>query len=424
MNPDPSHPDRSHPDRRAFLRSLAALPFAARALARVPTPLRRPRALILVWLDGGMSHIDTFDCKPDATTAIRGDLGSQRCAQDGVFVSAHLPQLAARLDLCALLRSVSHGEGNHDRGSHLWLTGNRPSPVLVHPALGAVHGQDDDAVLPPYVAIPAAVDYAGAGFLPARRGPFAVGGDPGRPDFAVPNLVPAAARERALALRDAIDELDGAPRSAAERERDRFAAMAARLCTDAAARRWFDLGAEPAELRERYGRNRLGQSCLLARRLVEGGVRTVLVTDSTWDHHTQIKTALTYGFPPKLTALDGALAALLDDLRQTGLEESVLVCVASEFGRTPRLNPQGGRDHWPRAQSALLFGAGIRPGVVGRTDARGEEPVERPIAPADVFATLCAALGVDRDCVLHTADGRPVRLVPDDAEPVREVLEP
>ena len=418
-------------DRRSFLSrlaalSLAGLPFAARALAaaRPLLPRRRARSLILVWLDGGMSHVDSFDCKPEASPEVRGDLAARRTAVDGAFVSAHLPLLAERLDRCALLRSVSHGEGNHDRGSHLWLTGHRPSAVLVHPAFGAVSGQDDDAVLPPYVAIPSAVDYAGAGFLPAVRAPFAVGGDPGQPGFAVPNLAPAAARARALELRDAVDALDGEPRGRAEAERDRFAARSRRLSEDREARAWFDLLQEPAERREQYGRNRLGQSCLLARRLVEGGVRTVLVTDSTWDHHTQIKTALTYGFPPKLTALDGALAALLDDLRQTGLEESVLVCVASEFGRTPRLNPQGGRDHWPRAQSALLFGAGIRPGVVGRTDARGEEPVERPIAPADVFATLCAALGVDRDCVQHTADGRPVRLVPDDAEPVREVLEP
>ena len=408
-------------DRRSFLGQLAALPFAARGFAIAPTP-RRPRSLILVWLDGGMSHLDTFDCKPEASPEIRGDLSSRRTALDGVFVSEHLPRLAARFDRCALLRSVSHGEGNHDRGSHLWLTGHRPSAVLVHPALGAVHGHDEGAVLPPYVAIPGPVDYAGAGFLPGPRGPFAVGGDPGQPGFTVRNLVPAASRSRAHELREAVDALDAGPRGKHEAERDRFVLMAKKLSGDPEARAWFDLAAEPAERREEYGRNKLGQSCLLAARLAQGGVRTVIVTDTGWDHHQQIKTAMTYGFPPKLTALDGALSALLDDLRRRELDDSVLVCVASEFGRTPRLNPSGGRDHWPRAQSVLLFGAGIRPGVVGSTDARGEDRAERPIAPEDVFATLGAALGIDKDLVLHTADGRPVRFVAEGALPVHEVL--
>ncbi len=409
-------------DRRSFLAGLGALPFAARALANAP--VRRPRSLILIWLDGGMSHLDTFDGKPEASAEVRGDLGALRSAVDGVFISEHLPELARRLDRCALLRSVTHGEGNHDRGSHLLLTGHRPSPVLVHPALGAVFGHEEGAVLPPYVAIPQGVEYAGAGFLPAVRGPFAVGGDPGHADFAVHDLQadPRHAIVRAQELRAAVDALDGAPRGSREAERDHFVAMAARLSGDPSARRWFDLGAEPAELRQRYGRHRLGQSCLLARRLVQGGVRTVLVTDTGWDHHQQIKTALTYGFPPKLRALDEALSALFDDLREQQLDDSVLVCLASEFGRTPRLNPLGGRDHWPRAQSVLLYGAGIRPAVVGTTDARGEEPAERPIAPVEVFATLVAALGIDQELVLRTGDGRPVRLVADEAEPVHEVL--
>ncbi|HEX6812691.1 MAG TPA: DUF1501 domain-containing protein [Planctomycetota bacterium] len=413
-------------NRRNFLGTLAALPFAMQAFAMGALPIgprRRPRALITIWLDGGMSHLDTFDCKPEAPPEIRGDLGSMRAAVDGVFVSAHLPKLAARLDRCALLRSVTHGEGNHDRGSHLLLTGHRPSPVLVHPALGAVLGHDDGSVLPPYVAIPRGADYAGAGFLPGSRGPFAVGGDPGRADFAVRDLAPEPGQqhERAHELRAAVDALDGAARGAPEAQRDHFVAMAKRLSEDAEARRCFDLAAEPAEVRQRYGRHRLGQSCLLARRLVAGGVRTVFVGDTGWDHHTQIKTALTYGFPPKLQALDEALSALLDDLREQQLDD-VLVCLCSEFGRTPRLNPLGGRDHWPRAQSVLLYGAGIRPAVVGTTDARGEEPSERPIAPADVVATLALALGIERELVLRTADGRPVRLVPEEAEPVAEVL--
>jgi Protein of unknown function (DUF1501) len=410
-------------DRRTFLRGLGSLPLALPAFAPFQAHRRR-RALILVWLDGGMSHLDTFDGKPEAGSEVRGDLPTMRAAVDGVFVSAHLPEVARRLDRCALLRSITHGEGNHDRGSHLLLTGHRPSRVLVQPALGAVFGHDEATTLPAYVAIPAAVDYAGAGFLPKTRAPFVTGGDPGRADFVVHDLADDGRRARAHALRAHLDALDREGLTAGNLDRDRFLARAEALSADPAARSWFDLAAESPERRERFGRHRLGQSCLLARRLVEGGVRTVLVTDPGWDHHQRIDTALTYGFPPKLRALDQALSALLDDLRDRELQDDVLVAVASEFGRTPRLNPAGGRDHWPRAQSVLLFGAGIRPAVVGRTDARGEEPVERPLAPEDVFATLVAALGIDVDTVLTTPDGRPVRVVAPGALPIAEVLRP
>lgn len=408
-------------DRRSFLRGLGCLPavLPAWSMARAP---RRDCALIMIWLDGGMSHLDTFDCKPEAPIEVRGDLPTMRAAVDGVFVSGHLPRLAERLPRCALVRSLSHGEGNHDRGSHLLLTGHRPSPVLVHPALGAVFGNDDGVAMPSYVAIPRTVEHAGAGFLAAQRGPFVTGGDPGRQDFVVRDLVEVPSRRRVSLLRQRLDALDRHASGAAEAERDRFVQRADRLSQDPEARLWFDLSAEPAALRQRYGRHRLGQSCLLARRLVQGGVRTVLVTDTDWDHHQRIATAMTYGFPPKLAALDESLSALLDDLREQQLDDRVLVCVASEFGRTPRLNPSGGRDHWPRAHSVLLYGAGIRPGVVGATDARGEEPSERPVSPEDLFATLVSALGLDLDLVLPTADGRPVRLVAPDAAPIAEVL--
>lgn len=412
-------------DRRKFLQGLAALPFAARGLSQAQrlTLTRRQRSLLLIWLDGGLSHIDSFDSKPEASRDIRGDLGSRKSVVDGVFVSEHLPELAKRLDRCALLRSVTHGEGNHDRGSHLFLTGHRPSPVLVHPALGAVLGHDAGSVLPPYIAIPEAGPYSGAGFLSSVRSPFSIGGDPGKPDFAVRHLTAGMPGDvRRHQLRAALDALDGSPRGDVERQRDHYVELARSLSDDKAARQWFELSAEPAELRARYGRHRLGQSCLLARRLLQGGTRTVLVHDRGWDHHQQIKTALTYGFPPKLQALDQALSALLDDLRQQQLEDDVVVCLASEFGRTPRLNPLGGRDHWPRAQSVLLFGGGIEPGVVGRTDARGEEPSERPIAPGEVFATLVAALGIDAELVLRTPDGRPVRLLAEGVAPIREIL--
>jgi uncharacterized protein (DUF1501 family) len=406
--------------RRDLLSSLAALALAPR------TPARAAPRLILIWLDGGASHLDTFDAKPEAGVHIRGDLrwvrASRDSARDDVFFHAELAQLAQRLRRCALVRSLTHGEGNHDRGTHLGLTGKRPSPVLVHPALPAVLAHASPrGDLPAFVCIPDAPQFAGAGFLPAVCGPFEVGGDPGRADFVVRDLTPRDDNTAALAVMTQLDRLAGPPRTAAEASRDEIVAQALRMSQVPAIAEAFDLRREPADVRARFGAHRLGQSCLLARRLVRAGTRAVLVRDAGWDHHVQIARALTYGFPPKLRALDQAVSALLDDL--DGGDGDVLVCVATEFGRTPRLNPAGGRDHWPRAQSALLYGAGVRAGVVvGATDAHGEEPVRDPVSPADLFATLAIALGLPRDLVLHTQDGRPVRLIDDGALPIAGVL--
>lgn len=407
--------------RRDFLAGLAALPLAA----RLPAASRDAPALVLVWLDGGMSHVDTFDGKPEASVDVRGDLACVRGAIEGTHLSAHLPGIAQRLATTSLVRSVTHGEGNHDRGTHFLLTGARVSPVLVPPALGAIASlrRPTTDAMPAYVAVPDLPQYAGAGFLSPEHGPFAVGGDPSRPEFAVRDLEPGAGTEATADFLATLDELDGAPRSPSERARDRFVRDARAIGADLSLREAFDLAREPAERRERYGRHRLGQSCLLAARLVQRGARVVLVRDVGWDHHEGIARALTFGYPPKLNALDEAVSALLDDLRDGPLAGRAVVCVASEFGRTPRLNPAGGRDHWPRAQSVLLAGAGVRQGVVvGRTDDRGEEPVERPVSPADVFATLTHLLAIPTE-PLRTPDGRPIRVVAHGAAPIAEVLQ-
>jgi hypothetical protein len=228
---------------------------------------------------------------------------------------------------------------------------------------------------------------------------------------------------RTLDLLNKVDALDGRPRSEGEFARDQFLQQARYLSLEPEVRALFDLSAEAPELRGRYGRHFFGQSCLLARRLVEGGVGTVMVRYKGWDHHRGIARELSTGFPPKLPALDEAISALHDDLRRRGLLDKVLVVLASEFGRTPRINPAGGRDHWSRASSALLFGAGTRRGVaVGETDARGEEPIARPVSPHDLYATILHALGTDLKRTLFTPDGRPIRIVEDDASPVDEIL--
>lgn len=404
---------------------MGALPWLPALLPASAALGNSRRSLILIWLDGGLSHLDSFDCKPEAPPDIRGDLVAKETKLEGVFLSEHLPQISEILPQTCLIRSITSPEGNHDRGSYFMLTGRRLSPVLSYPSFGAVFGHDDRQgnPIPAYVAIPDAHPYARQGYLPATRAPFEVGGSPGVKGFAVKNLEPSPEMRRAMELLGKVDALDGGPRSESEAVRDQFLEQARRLSLEPEARELFDVGKEPEAMRNRYGQHQMGQSCLLARRLIEGGVRTILVRDRGWDHHRGIARELTFGYPPKLTALDQAVSALHEDLDRRGMLETTLVMIASEFGRTPRMNATGGRDHWPRASSTLLFGAGLKLGeVVGKTDASGEEPAERPVTPESLFHTVLTALGVDTTRKFQTSGGRPVPMVEESSEPVREIL--
>lgn len=411
-------------NRRQVLCGMGALPlfhFDRPGFGGMPMP--KNRALIVLWLDGGLTHLDTFDCKPEAPVDIRGDIVSKKTSVDGVFFAEQLPRLGKLMNKLTLFRSITHGEGVHDRASQYLLTGHRPSPVLHHPFLGAVHAlAGKDSNMPSLVAIPDAPTHGKQGFLAADRAPFEVGGDPGRPGFAVRNLTPRVSTEQARLLTK-LDALDGKPKSASEKARDSFLDQARALSLDTEARAVFDLDKEKPQTRQRYGRHKMGQSCLLARRLVENGTKTVLIRDIGWDHHRDVKRALTYGFPGKFVLLDQSISALVEDLERRELSDKVLVVVASEFGRTPRLNPAGGRDHWPRSQSVLTFGAGMRRGVaIGSTDRRGEAPAEGAMSPADFHATVVAALGNDLKQTLHTADGRPIPVIERGGKPVAEAL--
>ncbi|NNE91424.1 MAG: DUF1501 domain-containing protein [Verrucomicrobiales bacterium] len=416
-------------NRRHFLRqtatTMAALPFLPSLLPNLHALEKSNCSLILIWLDGGMTHLDTFDCKPEAPPDIRGDLVAKESKLEGVFLNENLPKIGEILPESCLIRSITSPEGNHDRGSYYMLTGRRLSPVLLYPSFGSVFGQDkrEGNPIPAYVAIPDAHPYAKQGFLPATRAPFEVGGSPGVKGFSVKNLNPSPQMQRAMDLLKKVDALDGAPRSEEETVRDQFLEQARHLSLEPEARALFDVGKENEATRNRYGRHQMGQSCLLARRLVEGGVRTVLVRDRGWDHHRNIARELTFGFPPKFDALDQSISALHEDLDRRGLLENTLVVLASEFGRTPRLNAAGGRDHWPRASSTLLFGAGLKRGVVvGKTDPHGEEPIDRPVTPESFFHTVLAAVGCDVTRQFHTSDGRPIRVVEEESEPVKEIL--
>ena len=398
--------------------------------ARRTTPVRN---CILIWLAGGPSHIDTFDPKPDATPDIRGEFKPIATAVPGLQISEVFPNLAKMMDRVTLIRSMTSPEADHDRASHHLLTGYRPLPALVYPSYGSVVSklrQTNGGMLPPYVAIPDGPAFSSSGYLTPAYDPFAVSGDPNQENFRVRNLTPPdkVTLERLLRRRAMVKSLDefarDVPATPLTTSRDQFADRAYSLMTSSSTLAAFRLGDESPAVRDKYGRTTFGQSCLLARRLVEAGVSFVTLNDRGmgplgWDTHAQnfptIKNTLA---PP----LDQGLSALLGDLADRRLLKNTLVVMMGEFGRTPKINQNAGRDHHGRANSVLIAGAGIPAGLVlGKTDARGDLPTERPVTPADLAAVLYLKLGIDPEHKFEAPDGRPIRLV-DNAQPPRELL--
>jgi hypothetical protein len=406
---------------------------------------------ILVWLDGGPSHLDTFDLKPDAPAEVRGEFAPTATDVPGIHICEHFRRLATMMHRVCLVRSMTSPLGEHNLGSHYMLTGYQPSPVLDYPSYGSVAAACREssphapraadgtprvpttlAALPAYVAVPSFNAHAANGYLGGSMRPFAVGGDPSKPDFRVKDLdapaeFDAARLDRRREFLADFDRLSRQVEDGAFRQtRDAHFEQAYRLITSPTAKRAFDLAEERPAVRQRYGMSRIGQSCLLARRLVEAGCPFVTVTDNGWDTHGQIyrelKEGYVGGYAGKIPLLDAALSALLDELAASGLIDETLVIVMGEFGRTPKLNTAAGRDHWPRAFSVLLAGGGVRGGqVVGSSDARGENAADRPVTPTDLARTVYTILGVDPDREFHTADGRPVRVSPG-GQVIRECL--
>ncbi len=389
------------------------------------------RNCILIWLDGGPSHMDTFDLKPDAPSEVRGELRPIATNVDGMQISQHFEQLAKTADKICVIRSLTSELGVHGLGSQYVLTGHKPSPVLQYPSFGSVAARcsDQPSLLPPYITVGEqqlqAGSSLGSGYLPDTYSPFAIEADPSRPEFRVRDLdmrrgMTLESLQRRREFLNALDQLsDQVEKSAiqdgvdAAANQDAFG-RAYRLILSEQAKQAFDLTAEPGALRDRYGkiynrRSRVGQSCLLARRLIEAGCRFVTVTDSGWDMHGGIYQAL----QRKLPALDQAISALIGDLDQRGLLSETLVLVLGEFGRTPRLNAAAGRDHWPRAFSAMMAGGPVKTGqVIGTTDPRGYQPVDRPVTPTDLARTVYEMLGIDPDRKFLTDGGRPVMVSP------------
>jgi len=408
-------------DRRGFLRvgSLSALGLTLanhRAIADKPI---KAKSCILIWLDGGPSHLETFDLKPDAPAEVRGPFEPIKTKTPGIEICEHLPNTAKIANKIAIVRSVTSPLGEHGLANHYLLTGYKPSPVLQYPSLGSVVSEVRGGrhTLPPYTAIPEATATMGAGYLSSARQPFAVGGDPAKPDFRVRDLdfFPGVNGSRMDRRRDFVAQLDRFQQRVETADADPTFDQAYRLVTSAEAKQAFDLNQEKAATRQAYGPRTVGQSCLLARRLIERGVSFVTVNNPGWDTHGDLVLRLKEGYAGAkvgvglIPTFDQAFAALVSDLSDRGLLDETLVIAMGEFGRTPKINTSRGRDHWPRAFSVVLAGGGIRGGqVYGASDRVGESPADKPVTPADLAATIFTLLGVDPSHELHTGDGRPV----------------
>ncbi len=410
--------------RRHFLRvgGLAplglALPALLEAEAAASAPARA-RSVILVFLGGGLSHHDSFDPKPDAAAEVRGKYATIPTSLPGVRIGELLPRMAATLSSLCLVRSGAHDNDHHETATNWVLSGRFGTPFGDWPALGAVaaHECGFGGELPPYVAVPRNPSFTWelgkSAFLGGRYESFKAG-DPNEAGYRVrdllaPDALPPLRVERRQSLLAAVDRLAARVEgNDAIRSYDEYRSRAMSMVLSPRAREAFAIERESDGVRDRYGRTTFGQSCLLARRLVESGVRFVTVNHGGWDHHARIFE----GLDAKLPEFDVAFSALVDDLKARGLlDETLLVCMG-EFGRTPKINKDAGRDHWGPAASLLFAGAGVRRGaVIGATDRDGARVVETPIGPADVAFTILSALGIEPRKHLTTADGRPVEIL-------------
>jgi hypothetical protein len=433
-------------NRRAFLKvgTLSALglslsQYVGLRQARAATATRA-KSVILIYTMGGISHHDSFDPKPQAPAEIRGEFLTIPTKLSGIRFSDQVPLLARDLDRYALIRSVEHSERDHGVGAYYMLRGySQPDPTFdrpenqlrAHPTIGAhvarLVGSRNG--LPAYLCVPALsylaqINYYTAGWMGRVYDPYLLKSDPNRPDFAVNGLVPppdlVARRMRGrISLAQAIDQQCRAfEASSAARNMTMHCERAYAMVSAGTARRAFNLAAEPDRVRDAYGRTRLGQSCLLARRLVEAGMPFVTVDDDGWDHHARVFP----GLRERLPDLDRAMSTLLRDLQERGLLDTTLVALLTDFGRTPRINASAGRDHWPGVFSVLFAGAGIRGAqVIGASDQIGGEPTRRRITPKDIAATIYHLLGIDPFQEYATRDGRAMMML-DRGDVIQELI--
>jgi hypothetical protein len=404
--------------RAAALLGVLALPDLAFAGDPSATPAKAT-SLILLFMAGGMSHLDTLDPKPGRP--VQGEIGAIPTVVDGVQVGQHLPGLAKVMDRCALIRSMTTTQGAHEQGVYYMRTSYTQRGTVRHPVLGSWLGHllpRGNPTLPTLVSIGGDSRSPGAGFLPAACGPLPLGDPSHGLQHAAPSSgIDATRAERRRGLLDDLDHAGKAPDSASVRAYHELYAEAVRLMAsqDLAA---FDLGQEAAATRDSYGSDAFGSGCLLARRLIERGVRTVEVNLGGWDTHDDNADRV----QDRCAILDRALPTLIRDLESRGLLATTLVAVVSEFGRSPQMNVRDGRDHHPKCFSALLAGGGIRGGRVhGASDEDGMSPATDAVSVPDLNATMAYALGADLGRVVQAPDGRPFTIA-DKGRPLEKLF--
>ena len=441
--------------RRDFLQigALGALGFslpdfaALKALGAVD-PKADNRSVIMIFNLGAPSQVDTFDMKPNAPSEIRGPFKPIRTNNPDIQIAEIFPLHAKLADKFSLVRTCYHtAAAVHDTGHQMMQTGRLFTGGVNTPhagcALSFLKGRR--SVLPAHIILPEAMGPTGgnlphgqdAGFLGKGFDPFVLNADPAKKDFKVPDLLPPseigeARLERRRELREVVDQtVKNFEASENAKLMDSNFASAYRLMTSEAARKAFDLAQEPEKVRERYGMTRFGQSCLLARRLIEAGVRFVTINtfitvfdEITWDiHGSKPFTSITGMKEIVAPMYDQGYSALLEDLSQRGLLDDTLVCNLAEFGRTPRVNPAGGRDHWPNCWTVYFAGGGVKGGrVVGKSDEIGAYPTERPVKPSEIVATIYKSLGLNLEAELPGPQSRPFPLVDYGTQPIRELF--
>ncbi len=377
----------------------------------------KAKSVIFIFMPGGMAHQETFDPKPYAPLEYRGPLNNIETKIPGVRFGEFLTRTAQVADKLTICRSMTHGEAAHERGTHNMFTGYRPSPALQFPSMGSVvsHEFGPKNNLPPYVFIPGQPNpESGTGYLSSSYAGFSLGDDPARDGFQVldlklPGDVDAVRFDRRRKMLDVVNEhFRSIEKSDSITALDTFYERAYNLISSDKAREAFDISKEDPALRDQYGRNTAGARMLLSRRLVEAGVRFVTMTYGGWDMHNDIRG----GMQSQIPAFDQGFSTLITDLDQRGLLDSTLVCVCSEFGRTPKINQNGGRDHWPKVFSVVMAGGGIKRGsVYGESDATAAEPERDPLTVEDWATTIYDCLGIVADKELMAPGGRPIEIV-------------
>jgi len=376
----------------------------------------KAKSVINIFLPGGMSHQESWDPKIYAPIEYRGPLGSIKTSIPGVHFSENLVETAKIVDKITVVRSMTHGEAAHERGTHNMFTGYKPSSALTYPSIGSVvsHELGVRNNLPPYICIPSQPnEFAGTGYLSKMHSGFSINADPANDGYKVQDLsFPVGVDENRFKTRKniltTINEHFSNQDDDKLRATDSFYQKAYALISSEKARSAFDIEKEDNKIRDFYGRNSAGQRMLLARRLIEAGTRFVTLTFGGWDHHDNIAA----GIRNQLPQFDKAYAALITDLDQRGLLNETLVLVTSEFGRTPKINATAGRDHWPSVYSIALAGGGIKRGYVhGESDANGAQPENDPLTVENLAATVYSLIGIDPDKRLMTPDSRPVSVV-------------